>query len=182
MPYVDEKKVCYLVLAYPKLNMIDKKWINDLREKFDKLYYHVVNEHFTLVFATLYPNEIDFINEIKEQSKLLEKFSFSIRSSIMNNDKLSEYFYAFLVPDQGFSNIVKIHQKLYSGKINHTLLIDVDFVPHIGVGSFTDKFECKKLVNEINNSNIEINGKIDELDIIKYVNNKVETIDKIILK
>lgn len=182
MPYVNGEKIYYLVLAYPILNKQDYNWINEIRRKFDKLYYNVVDSHFTLVFPTLYPNEKDFIEEMKNQSNTFKKFSFSIKSSIMNNDSLSDYYYSLLVPDEGFSQIVKIHQKLYSGKINKTLLLDVDFIPHIGIGSFTDKFECIKLVNEINDSNIEINGQIEKLDIIKYVNNKVETIENIDLK
>ena len=91
----------------------------------------------------------------------------------MNNDKLSEYYHIFLVPDEGHSNIVKLRQNLNSGIFKKTLLLDVDFIPHIGIGSYLDKDKCKNAVDTVNDMNIMIKGVVNSLTIISYGSQKV---------
>lgn len=69
MSYIDEKKVSFLVLAYPELSAEDKNWIDNFRKNHDPLFYGIVEPHFTLVFPTVGIKQDDFVNEIKEKSK-----------------------------------------------------------------------------------------------------------------
>ena len=91
----------------------------------------------------------------------------------MNNDQISEYYFLFLVPDEGHSNVVKLRQKLNSGMLNKTLSLDIDFIPHIGIGSYLDKEKCIHMVNTVNDMNIMIKGVVKSLTIISYSNLKV---------
>lgn len=168
-----EEKEALLVLAYPELTQDDKKWIDHFRKEHDPQFYGVVEPHFTLVFPTFGFQYKTFEQEIREKAISFAPFEFVIKCAMMNNDKLSEYYYLFLVPDEGHSNVVKLHQKLYSGIINKTLLLDVDFIPHIGIGSYLDKEKCKHMVNTVNDMNIMIKGVINSLTIISYSNQKV---------
>ncbi len=88
----------------------------------------------------------------------------------------------FLTPDRGFSNIVKIHDKLYSESLKESLMMEIQFVPHIGIGNSRDKLKCKALVDEFNSSGKPIVGSVKNLDIIKYENDVVTTLKKIKLE
>ena len=165
--------------SYPKLEQKDYNWIKNYRKEND-IYYDLIDAHFTLVFPTFNIEITDFITEIKKQAKGLHTFDFQIKCAIMNNDRsdeFREYWHVFLTPDKGFSDIVKLHDKLYSGLLAPTQRLDLDFIPHIGIGNSTDPKECKRMVDDVNAKDINICGTIKSLDIIQYKNNKISTVE-----
>lgn len=166
----------YLVLAYPKISKEDYQFIQDYRKLNDPKYFSLVNPHFTLVFASSNISEQDFINEVDHQSKNISKFDFEIKCATINQDDSGDFYHEFLVPDLGYSNIVKLHDKLYCDKFSDNLRFDIDFIPHIGIGNSEDVKICKKRVDKLNARNITIKGSIEVIDIIKYEGNKVTTI------
>lgn len=179
MSYIDEKREGLLVLAYPELSDKDRAWISEFRNRNDSLFYDIVEPHFTLVFPTFGINYDVFLSEMVEKSKNFSRFNFAVRCAMMNNDQLSDYYHVFLSPDEGHSNIVKIHDYLYSGTIRNTLRLDVDFYPHIGIGSSLDPEECKRHVDSINNQNILIEGSIRSLTVVSYGDRKLKNRDTI---
>ncbi len=88
----------------------------------------------------------------------------------------------FLVPDQGYSTLVKLHDTLYSGILAQTLRLDVPFIPHITVGAHSDPQVCKQAADKINHQDICIRGHIDAVNILTYENNSVATIKQIGLR
>ncbi|HII94392.1 MAG TPA: 2'-5' RNA ligase family protein [Candidatus Methanofastidiosum sp.] len=72
-----------------------------------------------------------------------------------------------------------MHDKFYSGKLKDELFLAIQFIPHLGVGNSTNANECKKLVDELNEKNFEIHGKIKKLTIVNYEDKKVEDIETI---
>jgi hypothetical protein len=165
-----------LVLSYPEISDVDFNWIQNYRKEHDPLFYHVVSPHFTIVFPTFNISEEDFITEIEYQSKNLKSIQFEIKCVVINKDSFLDVYHGLLVPDKGFSDIVKLHDKLYSGKLFPNLRLDVDFIPHIGISNSQDPIECKKRVDELNKSELSINGKIKTLDVVKYENESVTTL------
>jgi hypothetical protein len=98
--------MAYLVLAYPELRHEDFELIQDYRKNNDELYFKIVNPHFTIVFPVFDVSQDEFINEIKQNSKDINKFDFTIRCATINKDAFNDYFHAFLVPDEGYSKFV----------------------------------------------------------------------------
>ena len=166
MTYIDEKNMALLVLAYPKLTIKDRKWIDDFRKKHDPLFYGIVDSHFTIVFPTFDIKQNDFVAEVEKKSKKLYTLDFTIRCALMNNVRLSDYYHIFLSPDEGNSNLVKLHDILYSGKLRKTLRLDIDFFSHIAISNTKDEDKGKELIDYVNNSNTTINGSINFLNII----------------
>jgi len=164
------------VVAYPKLSEKDKSWIEAYRKEHDA-YYDLVPAHFSFVFPDFNNQKDDFIKEVILKSKGVRKIGFRLRSAIRNNDRTNEYWHVLLVPDEGFSEVVKLHGLLYSGLFKKQERLDLDFIPHIAIANSTIPEECKRLVNEVNAMNIDISGTIDKLDIIQYQNNKITTIN-----
>jgi len=171
--------MAYLALAYPELKTEDYNWIQSFRKDNDELYFKVVAPHFTIVFPTFNKSEDEFIKSVEEKSMALKRITFAIRCSVINKDALNDYWHVFLTPDEGNSEIIKLHDMLYSGELSDNLLLEIPFIPHIGIGNSKDKWICKKLIDDINERGINIKGSITQLDIVSYVDNEVKTIKKI---
>jgi len=169
------------VINYPKLNRQDYDWTNQYRKKND-VYYDLIDAHFTFVFPTYDFEPLDFIREIQKQAKGIQKIDFQIKCAIINNDRTNDYWHVLLVPDKGFSKIVKLHDKLYADLLFPTQRLDLDFIPHIAIGNSTDPKVCKRMVDEVNAMDIDISGTIDQLDIVQMKGNKISTLDRVTLE
>jgi len=165
-----------LTVAYPELSEKDYNLIENYRREHDSL-YDVIRTHFTLVFPVRDFSEKIFTEEIKKQIQGTEPFSFTLRSATINKDAFVDNYYAFLVPDEGHSNIIKLHDKLYSGRLSAYHRLDVDFIPHITIGNSTNILACKKMADDWNSHDFEITGKISSVDIVNY--EQATTLEKI---
>lgn len=174
--------MAHLVLAYPVLSDEDYTLIQDYRRDHDKQYYSVVQPHFSIVFPEVKLTEKEFVDEIRQLSVGVEKIEFIIRCATINNDALSDDYNLFLVPDEGHSRIIRLHDKLYSGILSSKLRLDIDYIPHISIGISKDKSECKKWADEWNAKEFSIHGQISKLSIVSFVDNKVSLLEEIKLK
>lgn len=113
---------------------------------------------------------------------VLKRINFAIRCSVINKDAFNDYWHVFLTPDEGNSEIIKLHDALYSGELSDNLLLEIPFIPHIGIGNSKDKWICKKLIDGLNEREIIIEGSITQLAIVSYVDNEVNTIKTIDLQ
>ena len=171
--------MAYLVVAYPKLNKNDYDWIQQYRSKNDPRYFTVVEPHITLLFAIGDVEEETFTSEVKNQLADVKPFDFTIRVATINQNDDGKYYHEFLVPDEGYSNVVKIHDKLYSEMFRDYLRLDIDFIPHIGIGNSDDAQTSKMRIDELNKREISITGKVDCIDIIEFKDGVVTTVEKI---
>ncbi len=165
-----------LAVAYPELNEKDYKQIENYRKEYDSL-YDIIRTHFTLVFPVRDFTEKTFTAEIKTQLKEIEPFSFTVKNATLNKDTFTENYYAFLVPDEGYDGILKMHDKLYSGKLFPYQSRDTKYIPHITIGNSTNIITCKKIIDSWNSYNFEIRGTISSLDIVNY--EQATTLEKI---
>ncbi|MEH1799260.1 MAG: 2'-5' RNA ligase family protein [Nostoc sp.] len=108
-------------MNYPTISAFDFAWIQNVRKQHDELYLQVINPHFTLVFPAFNFLEAPFINHVQQVTQKTQAFDFVIRCAVLSNDVFSQYTHVFLVPDEGYSNIVKLHDCLYTGVL--TLVI-----------------------------------------------------------
>lgn len=168
-----------LVLAYPEMKAEDYKWVQSLRKKFDERYYNVVEPHFTIVFPVEKIEEHSFVQHVKKSTKYFESINFTIRSSIIVKDAFSKFTDVFLVPDEGNSEIIRLHDKMYTGILSAELRLDIPFIPHIGIGGSKIAEECREISCAINKNRFSVNGVLKSLDIVFYNYPKLETIKKI---
>tara|TARA_B100001964_G_scaffold217625_1_gene257864 strand:+ start:587 stop:1111 length:525 start_codon:yes stop_codon:yes gene_type:complete len=171
--------MAYLVIAYPNISSEDFSWIQKYREQNDALYFNVVKPHFTIVFPTFDVKVDDFVNEITNLASGLKRFDFKARCFVVNKDAFNDYYHEFLVPDEGFSNFIKLRDHFYSGKLSKNLRFDIDFIPHVGIGNSQNPQECKDRVDALNKKNLEIVGTIDKLAILKYEDDTITEIKNV---
>ena len=166
------------VIAYPELAPADHELIQQARKEHNSL-YKVIAPHFTIVFCVPDTPVSDFVAEIKKQAEGLMAIPFCLRCAVINTDSFSNNCDAFLVPDEGFSKIVKLHDRLYSDILSPHHRLDVSYIPHTSIANNVDVTVIKKIVDEWNEKEFVIKGRISSLDIINYENRVVTTIEKI---
>jgi len=120
----------YSLVIFPKIN---GKKINSFRKKYDPL-INIIDFHITLIFPVKIPTDIkenELIEHIKKISNSTKKFDINIKGLELSWDN-----WLFLLMKKGNSKIIKLHDELYSGKMNKYWRKDIKFIPHIAIGSF----------------------------------------------
>jgi 2'-5' RNA ligase len=145
--------------AFPKL---DASWISDFRDEHDPL-ASLIEPHVTLVFPSDQLSEKIFSQAIQAAVSRSPSFQAIFRSAILMPE--DDRAYIFLVPDEGFSRIVKLHDQLYAGQLAPSLRLDIPFVPHITIGSRLGLKSAKTLVDRLNAEPFEIHTTIDHVQI-----------------
>ena len=172
----------FLVIAYPGLEKSDLKKIQNHRELFDKESHAMVPPHFTFVFPVSNMEASEFANEVKKQIADISSIRFVIRCAAVNRDVVNDCYHTFLIPDKGYSKMVKLHDRLYSDKLKAHLRLDIDFIPHITIGTAADASSCKKMADDWNEKDIEIRGILKFADIVQHAAGKVITLERIKLR
>ena len=101
-----------LVVNYPTISTESFDWIQHIRKQHDHLYWEVVAHHFTIVFPVFRLEEQAFIHHIEYVVKEVEAFDFVLRCAVLGDDAFSDFTHVFLVPDEGYSSIVKLQDVL----------------------------------------------------------------------
>ncbi len=163
-----------LVVAFPEIEEADFNWIQRHRSANDELHFQLVDPHFTFVFPVNDMEEEQFTEEILKMTGSWKMIEFELKCATINKDAFSDYYHEFLVPEKGYSEIVRLHDRLYSGKLFSALRLDIDFIPHIGIGNSKDPLKCKRTVDKLNAANISIKGLVTKLTIVRYENSNVQ--------
>ena len=167
----------YLLLAYPELDPADYRLIQEYRKQNDKLYFNLVEPHFTIVFPVSDIEESEFLTEVTNKVRGVKKFDFILRSAVIQKDAFNDYYHAYLVPDEGYSALVKMHDRFYSGVFKDNLRLDIPFIPHIGIGNSKESSKCKEMIDEWNGIDFSIRGVVNKLDLVNYDLDKITNLN-----
>jgi 2'-5' RNA ligase len=159
-----------LCLAYPQLSQNDTKLIRDFRMKHDQKYVDVVDAHWTMIFPGSCEaiTQDDLQTHIRSVAQQNAPINSTCRYALVYDDDESDDYYIFLVPDEGFSAISLLHDKLYSDFMRPALRLDIPYVPHIGIATSKDRNHLYNLATEWNSKQFEIKSSIDELTLCSY--------------
>jgi len=171
-----------LIVSYPELAQEDAEWLVSLRERHRELGHSVLPPHFTLVFPLSGMSKSTLARHIKERVVSSSRVQFALRSSILVKDDSSDNYFVMLVPDEGFSSIVKLHDRLYTDVLASALRLDIPFIPHVTIGYSVDVQACKNIVDTLNRENFEVQGEIFRLDLVKKENDQAWTVQQFDLK
>ena len=171
--------VSHLVIAYPELSGSDRDRLQEYRSTRDPLYYRLVEPHFTLVFPIPDGDPTAFSSEVRARLGDAGPIDFALRCALINRDAFSNMYHVFLVPDEGFSELVKLHDRLYAGRFRPHHRFDIDFIPHIGVANDPDPEVCKRWTDEWNAEPLEIRGSIKALTLIEYDGIAIRELERI---
>jgi 2'-5' RNA ligase len=160
-------------LAYPSLSLRDQHFIDAYREKHDAAFRDVVAPHFTMLFGC------DSVPPVKYEAHVLDvaaraaQIRFVCRYAMTCNDVDNDNYYAFLVPEEGYSAIARLHDELYRGVMAPFLRLDAPYIPHIAVATAKDAQHILQLCSELNSKGLEIEGRIEALTVCSYAEGKI---------
>jgi 2'-5' RNA ligase len=170
-----------LVVAYPEIGQHDYDWIESLRIKYDQAHYNIVRPHFTLVFPAEGIAENDLIDHVEACVRMVPPIPFVLRSASTVYDQFTDRWLVLLIPDEGNGRLSKLHDGLYTGILTDKWLMKIPYIPHITVANIEDCQECKELTAELNREGIEIAGRITAVEIVRYVDGRIEQIRRVAL-
>lgn len=172
------------VVCFPAISLRDRAWIDDIRAKYAGLHYAALAPHFTFVFptSTVSPDALmRHVENIGAESTIYQ-IAIVIRCCLPVKEVLSPQTHLFLTPDEGLSQIVKLHDRLYTDILAPDLRLDIPYIPHMTLGYSTDAQYCKQVADELNQTNFEIRGKIEALSVLAITESAIDVLATIPLK
>jgi 2'-5' RNA ligase len=167
------------VISYPKLSQTDVGWLAKIRTIYPKLHYPKFAPHFTFVFPSERISADILIGHVQAQTATQPRIRFTIRCALPMPDALSDNTHLFLVPDEGFSAILRLHDRLYTGLLADDLRLDIPYIPHITLGYTPDPAFCKQVADDLNRQPFTISGAIEQLSIVRVEGETATTIASI---
>ena len=153
-------------LAFPETSPGTRDWMNRVRAKHDRDFVNRVAPHFTLVFGDDSVPEADYLQQVQTIARATAPFPFACRRAVIGTDHQDDTGYAFLAPDTGNSEILKLRRDLHTGPFSGLLRPDIPYVPHITVGRFASVETARQICDSLNASSIDVSGRITSLTIV----------------
>lgn len=155
----------FYTVAYPFLDERDRSWIESFRAVHDAQKQQTIAAHFTLVFGHNASSHVEYLNHTESIVGVTPSISFCFRYAMLCADLHSEAAYVFLVPDEGYAAISKLHDRLYTSALASSLRLDFPYIPHITIAVKPTRNEAKQLCDMLNQQHLEISGIINTVSV-----------------
>jgi 2'-5' RNA ligase len=160
-------------LAYPTLSEPDRAFIGRLRDAHDARDRDVVAPHFTLVFGCQAVPEAEYLQHVASVAAESRAVRFCCRYAMLGADDGDATACVFLVPDEGYSGLSLLHDRLYGGILAPQLRLDLPYIPHITLGRLSDRGRAKQLCDELNRKGIRIDGSVESITVGALENGRI---------
>lgn len=151
------------VIAKPVFGRSEADWLAHLRET---QAYSRGSPEFTLVFPGSEFTAHDVVQHVEAVCALIPRIHFCLRSAIIVPDDLgTNWFHVFLVPDEGFGAVVRLHDRLHVGPLASCLRPEVPYIPHLTVASVNSLESARSIKAQLNALDLAISGRIDEVEV-----------------
>lgn len=154
------------VLARPRLTAADAAWVRVLRDRHASgLEAPEIGPHVTLVFPTESTDATTATGHLAVVAGETAAFSLAFRCALPVLDPQSGGTYIYLVPDEGFSTLVRLHDRLYSGPFADALNLDIPYIPHITLGRIAEAKLARALADDLNSQEPEILARLETVEL-----------------
>ena len=130
-----------------------------------------------MVFSCSAVPEFAYSEHVRSVAQSQGPIRFFCRYAMVCNDASNDNYYAFLVPDEGYGQISKLHDRLYRGILKQHLRLDIPYVPHIAIATNNDAQRIKALCDELNSDGVAIQGQIDAMTVCSYDGSKITDLE-----
>jgi 2'-5' RNA ligase superfamily len=152
-------------VSYPEVSDADRERIEAFRRVHDLPYRDVIAAHFTMVFGVRNFDEDLYSKHVAAVANSSGPIEFTCRYAMLGADDADDTAYVFLVPDEGYSSVSLLHDRLYTGPLQQFHRLDIPYIPHITVGTMSDRAEAKELCNRLNQEGVSISGRLTTLTV-----------------
>lgn len=148
------------VIARPEFEKQDLAWLMDIRRKRTG---NLGPPRFTLAFPGAMMDHHDFTEFVRARVNGVQRIRFCLRSAVVVPEVFVRCFHVFLVPDEGFGAIVRLHDRLHVGPLEACLRPETPYLPHITVATDRHFPAARKIAADINAGEVSITGVIDTI-------------------
>jgi hypothetical protein len=160
------------VVARPEFKADAANFVQSVRDEFSDLQFNDkgFGVHVTLMFKmreglTVEQWDAHMANVLSTYEPFFMAFRCAITMPDLTDSKDQRY-HVFLVPDEGFSNVVKLHNSLYTGELVAKLVHDVPYIPHILLGYHDEAAYCNQVVDFVNKKGTIV-GKVSTVKLFQ---------------
>jgi 2'-5' RNA ligase len=165
----------FTVYCIPEFSRPDIERIQSVRAPHDPQ-AKLIGPHVTLVFPTLAATERRFIDHVTQVAGGVRAFRAAFRCAIVYKDSESPRTHAYLLPDDGNSQFVRLHHLLLTGPLERALKLDVPYVPHITLGAFDRPEAAKSAVDAFNQQPFTLSGSVNTVTVARLEDGKLSTL------
>jgi len=148
------------VIAKPVFGKIEADWLSKLREN---RAHSPGSPEFTLVFPGSESTANEIVQHVRAVCTTTTRIRFCLRSAVIVPD-MGQY-HVFLVPDEGFGAIVRLHDRLHVGPLKNSLRPEEPYIPHLTIASLSEFNLARRIKASLNAQDLAIAGHIDELEV-----------------
>lgn len=157
-----------VVLGRPRLKAADAAWITALRDRHGTgLADHGIGPHVTLVFPTDTTDATTATGHLAVVAGETPPLALAFRCALPVLDPDSGATYVYLVPDEGFSALVRLHDRLYSGPFAEALRLDLPYIPHVTLARITEAKLARALADDLNSQEPEIHARLETVELFR---------------
>jgi 2'-5' RNA ligase len=149
------------VVAKPEFGKAELDWLTHLRQT---RAHSPGAPTFTLVFPGAHSVD-DVINQVGTACAVTARIRFRLRSAMIVPEGKMGLFHVFLVPDEGFGAIIRLHERLHTGALKCCLRPDTPYIPHVTVASTEAYDAARQTMALLNAKDLAIAGRIDEIEV-----------------
>jgi 2'-5' RNA ligase superfamily len=164
------------VIARPHFNKEDLAWITDIRSRRAG---SRGAPYFTLVFSNPSLTPSAFLNAVRTYSKDVHPIRFRLRSALVVPEQAAGRFHVFLIPDEGFGAILKLHDALHVGALAPAVRQDNPYLPHITVATTADHAKARDLAVALNQGGLDIHGHIEALEVESRIGEVIKLVAEV---
>lgn len=156
------------VLGRPRLKAADSAWVTALRDRHGKsLSAPEIGAHVTLVFPTDATDATTATGHLAMVAGETPPLALAFRCALPVLDRDSGDSYVYLVPDEGFSTLVRLHDRLYSGPFAEALRLDLPYIPHITLARIAEGKLARALADDLNGQEPEIHARLETVELFR---------------
>lgn len=161
-------------VSYPDVAPEATSFMEQFRREHDLPYRDVVAAHFTIMFGCKTVELFEYTKHVSAVASQSKPIHFSCRYAMLSTDDFDDTAYVSLVPDEGYSGVSLLHDRLYTGILQPFLRLEVPFIPHITIGTLKDRSAAKALCDELNRNGVCIEGSLRTLTIGALADGKLQ--------
>lgn len=150
------------VIARPHFDKADLAWLTDIRSRRAG---SRGPPYFTLVFPGVDMTPQAFAEQIRKNAEGTPRIHFRLRSALVAPEHAVARFHVFLIPDEGFGAILRLHDALHAGPIEAAIRPETPYLPHITVATTATHHEARKVAQALNHGDLDIHGHIEALEV-----------------
>ena len=149
------------VVASPEFGKAELEWLTHLRTAGA---HSLGAPTFTLVFPGA-ESAARVVQHVEATCAVTPRIRFCLRTAMIVPEHRMGLFHVFLVPEEGFGAIIRLHDRLHVGPLACCLQPDMPYIPHLTVASTTEFAAARRMMAMLNAKALAIAGRIDEIEV-----------------